>query len=546
MKAVVGVILWAAGVNAICSNAGYLLQSLTVSNVLSPTDDNYTAAAMDGYAASSFPERFSPSYIVQVARSEDVPTALAIARWCGMRVAIKSGGHSYVGLSSCDSSLGPCMQLDMGRLNSVSWEGDRLTVGPGVRLGDLYAVLNDAGRFLPAGMCPAVAVGGHMNTGGMGLLSRAYGAFIDHVVAFNITLWSGKEVHVYRPETDDLGSSGSSESGSASGSGSESGSGSSDSSGSGGDELTNRELYWAVLGGAPGALGVVTSLTLLPLRDDAHSNSAIHTCTWAIGPDGLRAMRALLHAVAEEYANPAVANDVNQFLTVQVFGPILRFDGVWAAVGNKPYDGSAIDRVIAKGVAMAPAQCTLRHIPLSFMTRYVTTVPTAREFPLPFANRGSYALKPHVTPAFADAVADSLTEFFANASTNSGMYVTYQVAPMGGTLTANAGLTGMPLRDHNVLFGGAVFYDPRFRSQDAARAVWDRIIDIPFQRTPELSYDTPHRWMLGPSGFTYEDMAPEKSAHEYYPSEAYQKVRSIKTKVDPDNIFSTPMTPLPF
>ena len=65
------------------------------------------------------------------------------------------------------------------------------TIGPGARLGDVYATLAAKGVTVPAGSCPTVAIGGLVLGGGMGLAGRAMGLTIDRVSSFDLVTADG-------------------------------------------------------------------------------------------------------------------------------------------------------------------------------------------------------------------------------------------------------------------------------------------------------------------------------------------------------------------
>ena len=73
------------------------------------------------------PERY-PRIIVEAANDNDVIEAVRFARANRMKIAVRGGGHSWVGFSLRDDSL----LIDLGRLNEVSIDPQarRAKVGP--------------------------------------------------------------------------------------------------------------------------------------------------------------------------------------------------------------------------------------------------------------------------------------------------------------------------------------------------------------------------------------------------------------------------------
>ena len=143
-----------------------LSPSLFTGNVFVPDDGSAYDQASSQFASFNFPERVHPAVIVEAMSEEDVQAAILFANECGYNVISRSGGHSYIGTSSC---TGMCLQIDVKHINHTSIAGDYLTAGPGSTLLELADMLVANGMHLPTGECPDVALGGHVQTGGVGV-----------------------------------------------------------------------------------------------------------------------------------------------------------------------------------------------------------------------------------------------------------------------------------------------------------------------------------------------------------------------------------------
>ena len=150
------------------SIAGLDPSSNFTGSVVLQSDPGYNNSVWQ-YASPTYASRMTPSVIVYAQKESDAQAAVMFATECGYRVATRSGGHAYLGSSSCDSSVTPCMQIDMGSFKKRSLDGRLLTLGPGVLLFEMaeFSFVNEI--FLPAGECSHVAVGGHVQTGGYGV-----------------------------------------------------------------------------------------------------------------------------------------------------------------------------------------------------------------------------------------------------------------------------------------------------------------------------------------------------------------------------------------
>src|SRR2546430_426926 len=148
-------------------------------------DPTYDAARV------SYNTRFDgvrPQAVARCATTEDVRECVRFARAYGIPLALRSGGHSYAGWST-----GEGLVVDVGRMSAIDGQSDRVTVGAGARLIDLYDAVAARGQGVPAGSCASVGVTGLTLGGGMGVLSRAWGLTCDELVA-------GAGARIYREQ----------------------------------------------------------------------------------------------------------------------------------------------------------------------------------------------------------------------------------------------------------------------------------------------------------------------------------------------------------
>lgn len=163
-----------------------------------------------------------PEIIYQANDAHDVVAAVRMAMREGMRVGVRSGGHSWSGNHLRDGG----MLLDVSRVDEVRIDKERLraTTGPGRAGHELAAMLGKEGLFFPAGHCRGVAVGGYLLQGGYGWHSRVLGPACMSVEAVDVVTADGDLVRASPEE--------------------------------------NADLYWAARGAGPGFFGVVTRFHL--------------------------------------------------------------------------------------------------------------------------------------------------------------------------------------------------------------------------------------------------------------------------------------------
>ncbi|GAB2665653.1 FAD-binding oxidoreductase [Nocardia goodfellowii] len=165
--------------------------------VITSADGDY------GTAKQLFNTRFdglSPAAVVQVAAPGDVAAAVTFAAEHGLRVAARSGGHSYAGASAATGAL----IVDLRNLNQLRYHDGAAVVGPGNSLYDVYTALDRYGRTIPAGVCPGVGIAGLTLGGGVGVESRLHGLTCDHLTSASLVLPDGTEAEVSATSHPDL------------------------------------------------------------------------------------------------------------------------------------------------------------------------------------------------------------------------------------------------------------------------------------------------------------------------------------------------------
>jgi len=153
--------------------------------------------------------------IIRCRTTSDVQHAIRFISQYQLPFALRSGGHSYTGLSSTSGVL-----LDIGLLNQISLHQQVARIGAGAKLGDVYATLGQYQRSIPAGSCASVGIAGLVLGGGLGIADRRFGLTCDALRRVELVTASGAIIYCSATE--------------------------------------HPELFWALRGGGGGQFGIAT------------------------------------------------------------------------------------------------------------------------------------------------------------------------------------------------------------------------------------------------------------------------------------------------
>lgn len=176
----------------------------------------------------------SPRLIARCADVDDVQNAVRAASETGILTAIRCGGHSLAGFSTCDGLV-----IDLSRMREVTVDPEkhRAWITGGCLLGSIDTATQKAGLVFPSGVVSHTGASGLILGGGTGWLTRRFGLSCDNVEGFTIVTADGSLVRC--------------------------------------NERENPDLFWALRGGG-GNFGVVTEFEV-----------RLHTLTSALFAEGL-------------------------------------------------------------------------------------------------------------------------------------------------------------------------------------------------------------------------------------------------------------------
>jgi hypothetical protein len=143
-----------------------------------------------------------PAVIARCAGVADVIAAVQFGRRTGLRVAVRSGGHSFPGQSVVDDGL--VIDLSLMRGTRVDPDGRTARAQAGVLLGELDRETQAFGLAVPAGIVTHTGLAGLTLGGGIGWLMRKYGLTIDQLLSVDMVTADGQFVKASAEENADL------------------------------------------------------------------------------------------------------------------------------------------------------------------------------------------------------------------------------------------------------------------------------------------------------------------------------------------------------
>jgi len=144
-----------------------------------------------------------PAIIVQVTGTADVRTAVDFARENdGLLLAVKCGGHSASGKSTCDGG----MMIDLSPFRDVRVDPFLRTaqVTGGSLLGQLDHESMAYDLVTPMGTVSHTGVGGLVTGGGFGRVARRFGLSVDNLLSVDVVTADGRLLHASDEENADL------------------------------------------------------------------------------------------------------------------------------------------------------------------------------------------------------------------------------------------------------------------------------------------------------------------------------------------------------
>ena len=143
-----------------------------------------------------------PALIARCAGVADVIGAVRLARRTDLPVAVRSGGHSFPGLSVCDGGI----VIDLGLMKGIRVDPEASTARAqaGALWGELDRETQAFGLATTGGIVTHTGIAGLTLGGGIGWLQRKHGLTIDQLLGVDLITAGGDLVKASATENPDL------------------------------------------------------------------------------------------------------------------------------------------------------------------------------------------------------------------------------------------------------------------------------------------------------------------------------------------------------
>jgi FAD/FMN-containing dehydrogenase len=253
--------------------------------------------------ARIYNERFDEFLPQAVGRPLDALDVRGAVRWAvGHGVQMRARSGGHSYAGYSTLRNGVVLDLSDMRSISVNKRAGTATIGAGAQLIDIYAGLAAKGATIPAGSCPSVGVSGVTLGGGMGLAGRMYGLTCDNLVGVQIVTPDGRVRNV--------------------------------------TNKTDPDLLWALRGGGGGNFGIVTAFTFRIHPLPASAAFFFVNWPWSQASNALAAWQAWAPFARDQLTSifhlNAGAGSNSVSVSGQYFGPASDLGGLLAPLRGVP------------------------------------------------------------------------------------------------------------------------------------------------------------------------------------------------------------------
>ncbi|PNP39200.1 hypothetical protein TGAMA5MH_08877 [Trichoderma gamsii] len=492
--------------------------------------------ANDIYATSTYGKErnMNPGEILQPTSIEDIQGVVRYANKFGKPIAIRTGGHQYSGASS----TGPNgIQLDLeltfrdknkDLVLIRDTANDKVYIKASVSwsLSEVYDFLLANHVFMPTGQCATVHLGGHVQTGGFGMLARSFGLLGDYIRELHIVDHAGELVTVTKE--------------------------------------THPDLFFGLLGGSPGNIGVLTHFTVEVQDDNKYKGSKGLWMAFHYHQDTLKELLDILVEKGEDpnfprsydftvnvvsrETNlldlfPGTEEDLKEALPDNIhdgktnFANVFKFKyavivvyAQWVNLGIDKFSPDLFNRI--KGVKhdlFKFAKETDENASMSYITS-MWLFRSRREFPYPYIKRTNTTNSTTLSKTgWSKWFSGRIEEIISNK--HNGLWVSSQLQVYGGKASmfannANNG-TAYSWRDATISGTWDLFHQNNYEGAKKWQDENDAGAATYFSKDDR-------RVLWG----SYGDWDMKKVWPHYYDTQTYEKLRQVRKKADPNGVFT--------
>jgi hypothetical protein len=410
-----------------------------------------------------------PALIARCTGVADVMAAVRFARKHELLTAVRGGGHSFPGHSTCDGGI----VIDLGLMKGtrIDPEGRIARAQAGLLLGELDHETQPFGLAVPAGIVTHTGIAGLTLGGGTGWIQRRYGLTIDNLLSVDLVTADGQFVQA--------------------------------------SERENADLFWGVRGGG-GNFGIVTEFTyrLSPLGPQVLAGPLFWPMEQA--PDVLRFYRDWIAGCSDDLMTVVVqrkAPAVPGMPPEKVGEPVIGVVACWA--GPIEQGEQALKPLKAFG---APVLDLCR--PKPFVVHQASFDPS-------FPHGQWYYVRSCDVAGLNDAIIDTMSDYGQRIESPITSVAAWQ---MGGAVARiGEGETAFNGRDADFTFninGNTKSAEGFEAERQWARDYWSAL--APFHTSVYVNF-------LMAEG--------EARIRQAYGEDKYKRLKALKTKYDPTNLF---------
>jgi FAD binding domain/Berberine and berberine like len=414
-----------------------------------------------------------PALIARCRTTDDVVAAVNFARESDLLIAVRGGGHSAVGYSTCDDGI----VIDLSEMNQVQVDPETriIRAGGGTTWGQFDAATQEHGLAVTGGRFSTTGIAGLTLGSGSGWLERKCGLTADSLVSAELVTADGSVIRASRDE--------------------------------------NPELFWGLKGGG-GNFGVVTEFEFRGHQVGPLIYGGLMACLPEKAPEILAFMRDYMEDAPEDLgtAMAFVSAPPEPFVPPEMhFKPIIGVVICWTGSQEEGEKICAPIREVAQ-----PVMDMVGPIPYAALQGMLD-------------GGGPKGIKGYMKAEFMPELSDdAIAKFVDHGGRRPSPTTQLLLEPMGGAMKdVDDDDSAVGRRDVDWCYHAlAMWMEPGQEAEDTHRA-WAR----------ELQQDLePHTTTGVYLNFT-SDAVDDDRVRKTFGPEKYARLRALKDQYDPQNLF---------